>query len=290
MAITIDSTAEGKSKPIGLPLRLHLLRHVKMISYDSTSQSILVESQDGGVEQSALCHNQLASHRPMLNTSKLVYLEEDSGSVCWNCRVTNYALYNSHVYFVLNGIFEDRTGVKAKKVQLRVMQSCSACNLTQSISDYAIFEMFRAPFLFNCSKRIAEVYNSRTNGDENIKIKSGHSLKIVKHQDGYLSFFFQIFYGKYSQSDHFVDLDLYHVTEKGTVELLHTEKIHRRFANWKINGVAGVDYNAGVLCWTVGDRIYCGDFMDQELSKTTMVLYPGDSVTKDVCKGNVWFL
>lgn len=215
IGVKVDSVNHnsGRVIPITFPVEeITMLKDCKLISYDSYSNYMLVEHDNGLIQQIAVCENGLYYHKSLLNTTSLVYLQDPEGWVCYNGKVSTFTMYKSRLYFIVIGEFENKFHEKTTKVELRVMLDCYTCGAV-NISDFETLGAFRSPYLFNCSERIAEIYDSKTRNDINVRLKNGHVLKVIE-ENGYMSFFVQVFVGRNLTVAHgqFVDLDLYHVT------------------------------------------------------------------------------
>lgn len=112
-----------------------------------------------------------------------------SSADCAQCHAGPFALFDDRVYFILTGDF-GLAPLTRSVAQLRVMQSCGDCPLDNSEGNS--LKVFKTPFLFNCSRVVAEVLSEPMQRSVSVHLKAGRGLRVVKSEHG-LQFFFQLF-------------------------------------------------------------------------------------------------
>lgn len=275
----------GKSKTLGNIGYLGAPHEIGTVSYDAQGKQILLEYfKPHRLDHGPFCRNPPNESFPLTNVTTFpIYM--NGVTDCIECQASSFAFHGNRVYFLMVGEFGPFPNV-TKRIQLRVFEPCENCAF--DIIHRESLQVFSTPFLFNCSTVLSEIYSTVEYPDRIVNLKAGRSMKIVARESK-LEFFFQVFVGiKYHDMAHFeTHLSLYHVTPTSEVVRLRTEKIHWRYAQWNIRGIASVDYMDGVLCWTAGDRLYCGELVEKELKKVQILLLPGDTVIAQVCTGRV---
>ena len=260
-------------------------QEVNMVTYDLITHQMLIQyRKQNSIHYGAICKSEVNETHFLTNITKFSMIL-DGKVECLQCEVTSFALHDSDIYFILVGEFGPRPNI-TKKVQLRVLESCSECSWL--MHRLGSLSSFQAPLVYNCSRLIVEIFSQVEFPGEVVHVKAATTLKVVPTVFG-PSFFFQIFTGTRQTQEAYDDmtLDLYHVTPTNKVLRLRSESVHDRYATWNIPAIASVDYKEPVLCWSVGDRLHCAEYKDKALSNIQLMLFPGESAASQVCTGDV---
>ena len=229
--LSVDSMRAGRVNTLPNSSVSNLQRQIAELSYDQYSGHLLArEYRPERVVYTPVCRDPKIQPNVVFNASTTfpIVNAEFRGSTldCLECKAGPFALFDNKIYFILTGDFGLAPLTKSV-VQLRVLQSCHDCKL--NLDNIVDLKVFKTPFLFNCSKTVAEVFSEPMAMYTHTHLKAGRGLKIIKSEEG-LQFFFQVFVSKKYTSGRsgrrmFADLMLYRATDSGSVTLLHTETV-----------------------------------------------------------------
>ena len=225
MSLDVDTHRTGLTRELANNSLMNLGRFVAELSYDQYSHYVLArEVKPERVTYVPVCSDPMSPAALIFNASTTFQIvnTEYQGSIldCLECTAGPFALFDNKIYFLLTGDF-GLAPLTRSVAQLRVLQSCRDCELNLDHID--TFKVFKTPYLFNCSKIIAEVFSQSMITHGYVHLKAGRSIKIIKSEQG-LHFFFQLFVGKKQRSS-YADLILYQATDAGDVTVMKSEKV-----------------------------------------------------------------
>jgi hypothetical protein len=255
-------------------------KQIATASYDPLSGKVLLEtSNPRSLYYGPLCGS--PSEPPRLLASSLSDFTISVKEIgdCVGCEASAFTMYDSKIYFLLNGEFVDEFGDYSRLLQIRVFQPCDQCQMMNKddTTEYSF------QFMVSCSKVLVNVISEYI--DDEAQIKAGKHMKIAD-VDGTLSFFFQT--GNITMSDSGrgkASMALWHADMTGDAHVLFDREIANAYGKWNINSQGAIDFKDGMLCWTYPDTVFCGDLIGHTLRRGAVKLQVAAGVIAGVCTG-----
>ena len=263
---------------------------VNVASYDPVSQQVLLDVGDGDHRSMAygpICGSKVPEPPRHLATLSSGPISHPELGDCLDCTIYGVAMYDSVVYFVYAGMWSNDFQL-TRFIEIRSFTPCEECIMSDT--DGSLPDgMDEASVLYDCSTHEHDVHRISFHAAnmDSTQLTPTSTLKVI-HEDQTNSFFLQILNSTGSDHESFMTLDLYHVVpSSGDVYILHRESLSEQHHLQLSRGIGGVDYNSGVLCWTVMDRVFCADYTlgEPEVNNLARVLDVAGSAVYRVCSG-----